>query len=196
MAPGEIRLLPTTMRRMPVLAQSQNGGGTAWGDGCGGTCDATQGVTVTAGSSSMSVSDGASAGMTVAGAGAAGIEAQFGEQFIGSPNGRLYSRPWANGVGRTYRIGNLTKIGGAYFFAAGTVFDLQSLQDGDITGTQFGVNFGLGTLSLASPYFAIGSLNALYINNFYPGGWQGYYEDFFLDPNNALVITGGYDGLH
>jgi hypothetical protein len=134
--------------------------------------------------------------MAFAGAGTAGVEAQYGEQSLGSPNGRLYSRAWANGVGRTYRIGNLTKIGGGYLFAVGTVLDLQSLQDGDITGTQFGVNFGLGTLALISPTFAIGGLNAFMINNVYPGGWQGYYEDFFLDPYYPLVLTGGYDGLH
>jgi len=46
MASGEIRLSTMTMRRMPAPAQSQSSGGTVWGDGCGGTCDATLGVTV------------------------------------------------------------------------------------------------------------------------------------------------------
>jgi len=149
MASGEIRLSTTTVRRMPVLAQGQTCGscGTVWND----PNDATAGVTVTTANSPTSESDVASAGMAFAGAGTAGVEARYGEQFLGSPNGRLYSRAWANGVGRTYRIGNLTKIGGGYLFAVGTVLDLQSLQDGDITGTQFGVNFGLGTLALISP---------------------------------------------
>ena len=133
--------------------------------------------------------------MDLAGAGAAGVEAQWGEQFLGSPNGRLYSRAWANGAGRAYKISSLTKSFGIVGLAAGTAFDLQSLQDGNISGTQFSVNLALGTLGEFVPTYAIGSLNVLIINNVYPGGFQGYYEDFFLDPNNALVITGGYDGV-
>jgi RHS repeat-associated protein len=176
-------------------APSQGGTpGTVWGDGNGGFTDATAGATVTAAPSSASESDIASTTLTLAGAGTAGIEAQFGERFLGT-NGRLYTRAWANGIGRSYSISGLTKLGGGYLFLAGTFFDLQSLQDGDITNGQFYTNFGLGALSLTSSYFAIGSLNALMINNVYPGGFQGYYEDFFLDPNNALMITGGYDGL-
>jgi hypothetical protein len=54
----------------------------------------------------------------------------------------------------------------------------------------------LGGLSLVSPYFGLGVLNLQMINTLYPGGYQGYVQDFFLSPNNALVITGGYDGLH
>jgi len=142
----------------------------------------------------MSESDVASTTVVLAGAGTAGIEAQFGEHFIGT-NGRLYTRAWANGFGRSYSISALTKLAGGYTFLAGTFFDLQSLQDGDITNGQFYTNLALGALSLTSSSFAIGSLNALMINNVYPGGFQGYYEDFFLDPNNALIITGGYDGL-
>jgi hypothetical protein len=176
-------------------APSQGGTpGTVWGDGNGGFTDATAGATVTAAPSSASESDIASTTPTLAGAGTAGIEAQFGERFLGT-NGRLYTRAWANGIGRSYSISTLTKLGGGYLFLAGTFFDLQSLQDGDITNGQFYTNFGLGALSLTSSYFAIGSLNALMINNVYPGGFQGYYEDFFLDPSNALMITGGYDGL-
>jgi hypothetical protein len=198
MASGEIRLSGTMLRLMPVLAQSGacNGCGTVWADGDGGQTNFSAGVTVTARSESMSEADVASAGMAAAGAGVGSLEAQFGEQFLGSPNGGLYSRAWANGVGRTFRVSNLTKIAGAYSFAAGTVLDLQSLQEGDISGAQFGVNFGLGTLALLSPTYAVGGLNAFMINNVYPGGWQGIYEDFFLDPQNPLVITGGYDGLH
>jgi hypothetical protein len=106
----------------------------------------------------------------------------------------LYSRAWANGAGRAFKISSLTKFFGIGGLAAGTALDAQSLQDGEITGVQFGVNLGLGVLGVFIPAYAIGSLNAQFMNNFYPGGWQGYYEDVFLDPNNPLVITGGYDG--
>ena len=133
--------------------------------------------------------------MDVAGAGAAGVEAQYGEQFLGSPNGGLYSRAWANGAGRAYKIGNLTKAFGITGLAVGTAFDYQSLRDGDSSGAQFALNLGLGAAGVYVPLYAVGSLNVLYINNFYPGEWEGYYQDFYLDQYNALTITGGYDGL-
>jgi hypothetical protein len=121
------------------LAQSQSSGGTTvtWND----PNDLSAGWTVTSGSKVTSDSEAASAGMDVAGAGAAGVEAQFGEQFLGTPNGGLYSRPWANGVGRSVSISTLTKVGGGYLFLAGTFMDLQSLQDGDITEGQFYTTF-------------------------------------------------------
>src|SRR5208283_5469980 len=43
------------------------------------------------------------------GAGAASFEAQFGGRFLGSPNGGLYSRVWANGAGRAVSITGLTR---------------------------------------------------------------------------------------
>jgi hypothetical protein len=197
MTSGENRFSATTMRRMPVLAQSagpQDGGTTVWND----PNDASAGVVACGNciSGSTAGSEAASTVMDLAGAGAAGIEAQWGEQFLGSPNGRVYSRAWANGAGRAYKISSLTKSFGIFGLAAGTAFDLQSMQDGNISGAQFSVNLALGALGEFVPTYAIGSLNVLMINNVYPGGFQGYYEDFFLDPNNALMITGGYDGLH
>ncbi len=90
----------------------------------------------------------------------------------------------------------LTRIGGVYTLAVGTIFDIQSMQDGDITGAQLSTNLALGLVGLASPTFAIGVTPAMLINNIYPGGFQGYYEDFFLNPDvlgNPLL--GGYDGL-
>jgi len=97
--------------------------------------------------------------MDLAGAGAAGIEAQFEKQFFGSPNGRLYSRAWANGAGRAFKISSLTKSFGIVGLAAGTAFDAQSLQDGNITGAQFDVNLGVGVLGYFVPLYSIGSLN-------------------------------------
>jgi hypothetical protein len=129
--------------------------------------------------------------MDVAGAGAAGIETQFGRQFIGSPDGGLYSKAWANGAGRAFKVSSLTKPFGIVGLAAGTAFDAQSLQNGDINGGQFGVNLGLGTLGYFVPLYAIGSLNALFINNFYPGGFQGYIaklEGDFVDPLPPVSI--------
>jgi hypothetical protein len=134
--------------------------------------------------------------MDVAGAGAAGVEAQFGEQFLGSPNGGLYSRAWANGVGRAVKISSLTKSFGLYGLLAGTALDAQSVIDGNITGVQFDVNLGLGVLGYYVPLYGLGSLNALFINNFYPGGWQGYYENVVLNPDVlGNPLYGGYDGL-
>lgn len=150
-------------------------------------CPDCESVTVTA-------SAVASATMDVAGAGAAGVEAQFGERFLGSPNGGLYSRAWANGAGKAFKVSSLTKAFGIFGLAAGTAFDAQSLQDGDITGVQFDVNLGLGVLGYFVPLYGIGSLNALIINNFYPGGFQGYigsWTDGF-----GMPFNGGYDGLH
>jgi hypothetical protein len=195
MASGEIRLSTMTMRQMPVLAHSPSGGSTEWGDGTGGFSNAELGVVVSAGGVSVSTSEVASATMDLAGAGAAGMEAQFGERFLGSPNGRLYSRAWANGVGRAYKISSLTKLFGIYGLAAGTAFDAQSLQDGHINGGQFSVNLGLGVLGTFVPLYSIGSLNILFINNFYPGGWQGYSEDYFNPDVLGNPLFGGYDGL-
>lgn len=129
----------------------------------------------------VSDSEVVSAGMTVAGAGAAGIEAQFGERYLGSPNGGLYSKPWANGAGRAYKMSTLTRALGIGGVVAGMAMDAQSLQDRHITGTQFGVNIGIGLLGVFVPAYDIGLLNVSAITNFYPGGWQGYYNDFFLD---------------
>lgn len=103
--------------------------------------------------------------MDIAGAGAASVEAQLGEQFLGSSNGRLYSRAWANGAGRAYKISSLTKAFGIVGLAAGTAFDDQSLQDDDITGVEFDVNLALGVLGYFVPAYSIGSLNALIIKN-------------------------------
>ena len=177
----------------PGLAQSQGGDPNAGWSCSGGTCPD---LVSQAANKSMSESDAASASLAFAGAGAAGVEAKFGEHFLGSPNGGLYTRAWANGAGRAYKISNLTKSFGLYGLAAGTAFDAQSLQDGDLTGVQFGTNLTLGVLGYFVPLYGVGSLNVLYISNLYPGGWQGYYEDFFLNPNNPLIITGGYDGLN
>lgn len=59
-------------------AQSQGSGSTVWGDGNGGFTDASAGVTVCASCVSTSGSEAASTVMGLAGAGAAGIEAQWG----------------------------------------------------------------------------------------------------------------------
>lgn len=150
-------------------------------------CPDCESVTVTANAV-------ASATMDVAGAGAAGVEAQFGERFLGSPNGGLYSRAWANRAGKAFKVSSLSKAFGIFGLAAGTAFDAQSLQDGDITGVQFGVNLGLGVLGYFVPLYAIGSMNALIINNFYPGGFQGYIASW--TDGYGMPFNGGYDGLH
>jgi hypothetical protein len=124
--------------------------------------------------------------MGLAGAGAAGIDAQWGHQFLGN-NGRLYSRAWANGTGRAVSIRGLTNIGGIYFLAAGTFLDLQSLQDG--TPLQVGTNLFLGISGvLGGAPIALGATPAFLINNIYPDGFQGYMEDW-------ANLPGGYDGL-
>jgi len=192
-ASGEIRLTNMTMRRMPVLAQSQLAASIPQASG---PADYQIDEPITVQCCQPSDSEVASAGMDVAGAGAAGVEAQFGEQFLGSPNGGLYSRAWANGVGRAVKISSLTKSFGLYGLLAGTALDAQSVIDGNITGVQFDVNLGLGVLGYYVPLYGLGSLNALFINNFYPGGWQGYYENVVLNPDVlGNPLYGGYDGL-
>jgi len=133
--------------------------------------------------STISDTDAASNFMALVGAGAAGTEAQFGEQWIGS-NGRLYNRFWANGVGRSYSIGTLSKVVGLYGFTAALAFDQQSLQNNDITQNQFYANTGLGAIGLLSPTTAFATAPYALLNVMYPGGVLSFYSDWTsVNPN-------------
>jgi RHS repeat-associated protein len=164
------------------LAQSP-GGATVWND----PNDATAGLTAYGSyyKSSDSGADAASTFMTLSGVGAAGTEARWGELWIGN-NGKLYNRFWANGSGRATSIATLSKLGGAFTFLAGTAFDAQSFEDGDITPTQFGTNFGLGTIGLASSTAAIAVAPYILLNSTYPGGMTGLYLNWTVGSPNTF----------
>jgi len=190
---------------MPVLAQSQDsaaalsapslGGapGTVWADGCGGYCDATApgGVTVTAAQDQSDGSDTASGFFTALGMGAAGVELRYGESFFGRPNGGLYSRAWANAVGRTVRVGALTKSFGWVGLGVSTAFDFDSWQTGEISQTQFNVNLGLGTASMFNPAGPILIAPYIFINSTYPGGLGQWMLD---NPEAMMPFAAGYMG--
>jgi RHS repeat-associated protein len=175
-----------------VSAQSQSGGGsTVWGDGCGGTCDVTAGVTVTtAAVHESNGSDTVSSFLNAAGMLVAPVELRYGEFYLGTPNGGLYPHPWANGAGRTVRIGALTKSFGWATLALGTALDYDSLTNGEIDQTQFNVNVGLGAASMLSPAGFLVS-PYIYINSSYPGGLGQWMLD---NPEARMPIAAGYLG--
>jgi len=152
--------------------------------------DQIQAITVTAQRQSNG-SDSASAFFTALGMGAAGVELKYGESFLGTPNGRLYPRAWANGAGRTVRIGALTKAFGWVGLGVGTAFDYDSWQAGEIDQTQFNVNLGLGTLSMFSPAAPILLSPYIFINSTYPGGLGQWMLDH---PEAMMPIAAGYMG--
>ena len=201
MASGEIRLSSMTMRRMPVLAQSGdpldpnnvfcNACGVVWGDGNGGQINSSAGVTVTTTQNQSNGSDTASASFTALGAGAAMADIRYGELFLGTPNGRIYTRAWANGVGRTVSIGALAESFGWAGLAVSTAFDYDSLQNGDIDQTQFNVNLGLGTAGMFNPAGAILLSPYIFINSTYPGGLGQWMLD---NPEAMMPIAAGYMG--
>jgi hypothetical protein len=151
--------------------------------------DITKGVI---GYGSMNSGSGVvSTGMVLAGTGAAGIELQWGEQRLAT-NGRLYSKFWANGTGRSTLIGPLARSAGAYFLVAGTVMDLQALQDGDITEGQFYWNLGLGVAgTYAGPEVDIGVAPIILTNNLYTGGIPALLESWAARVAPYLAVPGG-----
>lgn len=122
-------------------------------------------------------SDAASLVFTGAGTGAAGLELRYGEYFLGSPNGGLYTRAWANGAGRTVRIGSLTKGLGLAGFLVSTAFDYDSLSTGTITQVQLDINAALGLASSTSAPNAVLLAPYIFINSSYDGGLPQYLLD-------------------
>jgi len=174
-----------------VTAQSLSSGqGGACGPCCGGSCGATAQpdpcatggclpeITVTASRLGLdNGSDVASSLFAGAGTGAAGLELGYGEHFLGIPNGGLYTRAWANGVGRTVGVGTLTKSFGFAGFLASTAFDYDSLSTGNITQAQFDINAALGLASLSNAANAVLLAPYIFINSSYDGGLPQYLLD-------------------
>ena len=157
---------------------------TYWGDGTSTAGDLTLYVNGTQANSNGSGT--ASAAFTAAGMGAAGVELGYGESFLGTPNGGLYTRAWANGSGRAVSIGLLTKTTGGFLFAAGLAFDAQALIDGDITQSQFDIGVVLGLPGLASPVAGIAVTPYIILNSAYYGGIPAFYSNWTaVSPNTS-----------
>jgi hypothetical protein len=149
-------------------------------------CPYCESVTVTATSNG---SDTVSGFFTALGMGAAGVDLRYGELFLGTPNGGLYSRAWANGAGRTVRIGALTKsLGGV---GHRHVFDYDSLTTGTIDQTQFNVNLVLGVAGMSNPIGGILLSPYIFINSTYPGGLGQWMLD---NPEAMMPFAVGYMG--
>lgn len=162
---------------------------TNWSDGTTTEGDLT--VYVTGAQQQSNGSDTVSGFFTALGMGAAGAGLRYGESYLGTPNGGLYARAWANGGGRAVRIGALTDTFGWVGLGISTAFDYDSLRTGAIDQTQFNVNVGLGTASMFNPAGAILLSPYIFINSAYPGGLGQW---MMANPEAGMPIAAGYMG--
>jgi len=190
MASGEIRLSTTTMRQMPVLAQSQDQGQSTLFQGGGTTVfvdpnDASAGI--------IACGDcvaGSTAGTVSTISGAAGIGTGVGDFSSGTTaigtNGRFYSAPRGNQYFRTFtKLDTVFKIAGAGALVVGTAADFYDAFSGDGSYGQAGLNLGIGVAGALSPlYFVPGSIYFA-TSQLYPGGPPAYNTAFSQQLNAA-----------
>jgi len=184
MASGEIRLSTTTMRQMPVLAQStlfQGGGTTVWND----PNDASAGL-VACGNC---VAD-STAGTVSTTAGWAGIGTGVGDYSSGTTaigtNGRFYSAPRGNQYFRTLtKLDTVFKVTGVVALGVGTIADYYDAFNGDGSIGQANLNLGIGIAGVLSPlYFVPGSIYFA-TSQLYPGGPPAYNAAYSQQLNAA-----------
>jgi len=178
MAPGENLFSSTTMRPMPVLAQSQNGISMAPSE------DGIDPIVVTA---QRMASDSVIASDTLTMAGTLTPFADvYGEGLkIGSNSAFYRSAFRGSGSVKVFSASKIAQLGGIYLFLAAEAFDAQSLAAGDIEEDEFYSNMALGGVSLISAPAAIGAIPAVTLNVFYPGGLPAYTQNMY-EQNQVL----------
>jgi hypothetical protein len=185
MASGENRLFTTTMRQMPVLAQSPDPldpitvTAQSQGSQNQASSDGLQEIVVTAQSTPQNVSAVAGWAGIAAGAG----DPLSGEASLGT-NLRFYSASRGNQYFSTLtKLSTVFRITGVGAVVVGSVADYY---DASQTGSYFqaNLNTGIGTAALLLPPLALPGSLYFIASTYYPGGPEAY-NQAFADAINA-----------
>jgi len=184
MASGEIRLSSMTMRRMPVLAQSQNSTQSPFPAGCDANCQALQVTVTTSQSSYLSypalynpnffVESGES---RCVGCGSVGTSTS---SFVKAAGALVASTTAIGaGTGALYAYGELATVtttgvgvdfGGSILLATGAFSDVGGMA---IVGSSLGAAAGVATLPAFGIGWAIGTALNPYVQPII-SSWYGY----------------------
>ncbi len=113
---------------------------------------------------------------TLAGLGLGQTAAEFGSGSASIGNNlRFYPRGfYGNQYVETMQISECAHAAGPWLFAASVIADANAARNGEIGWDKFGVNAGFGALGLTGPQGAVVAVWYSTIDNFYPGGMEGY----------------------